>query len=83
MGKRRIHGDGLVMLERHYSLKEQEIKALQMENRIKRLQFEEERSKKLEQTANERAEKMLDARKRHFDQLVEKKNHYKMQKEME
>ena len=54
-----------------------------MENRIKRLQFEEERSKKLEQTANERAEKMLDARKRHFDQLVEKKNHYKMQKEME
>lgn len=47
-----------------------------MENRIKRLEFEEQRSRKMEEAANKRAESMIDARKRHFEDLLVKKNHY-------
>jgi hypothetical protein len=39
------------------------VKAL--ENRVKRLIFEEERAKKLTRIANEKAEKLLKARSRH------------------
>ena len=47
-----------------------------MENRIKRLEFEEQRARKMEDMANKRAEKMIDARKRHFEDLLLKKNYY-------
>ena len=51
-----------------------------MENRLNRLQFEEIRSKKMQQLAQERAEKMIQARNRHFVELVNKKNFYAQQK---
>jgi len=47
-----------------------------MENRVKRLQFEEERSRKMAELAQQRAEKMLDARKRHYEDLMVKKNYH-------
>jgi tRNA(Phe) wybutosine-synthesizing methylase Tyw3 len=40
-GKRRVHTEGLKMLDEHYSLKEEKLKMQSMENRIKRLEFEE------------------------------------------
>ena len=36
-----------------------------LENRIKRLQYEEDRAKKITELANEKAEKLLKARERH------------------
>ena len=33
-----------------------------MENRLKRLEYEEQRANKLESTANERAQKMMESR---------------------
>ena len=47
-----------------------------MENRIRRLEFEEKRAQQMEQKAHQRADKMIDARKRHFSDLLMKKNHY-------
>ena len=47
-----------------------------MENRLKRLQFEETRSKKMSALAQDRAEKMIEARNRHFQELLNKKNFY-------
>ena len=75
-GKRRVHADGLKMLDNHYQLAEEKIKMQQMENRIRRLEFEEMRARKMETLANERAEKMIEARKRHFEDMLLKKNHY-------
>ena len=40
-GKRRVHAEGLKMLDQHYQRKEEEMKMQQMENRIKRLEYEE------------------------------------------
>jgi hypothetical protein len=40
-GKRRVHNDGLVMLDNHYSMKEVEQKYEIMRNRIVRLHIEE------------------------------------------
>ena len=78
--KRRVHEDGLVMLKEHYAQIEENQKVQQMENRLKRLQFEEERSKKMSALAQDRAEKMIKARNRHFHELVNKKNFYAQQK---
>ena len=75
-GKRRIHTEGLKMLDEQYSLKEEKMKLQSMENRILRLEFEEKRAKKMEELANKRADNMIDARKRHFEDLLVKKNHY-------
>ena len=47
-----------------------------MENRVKRLQYEEERAQKVSTLAEERAEKMIAARNRHYYDLVGKKNYY-------
>ena len=47
-----------------------------MENRIKRLEFEEQRARKMEELANKKADSMIDARKRHFEDMLIKKNHY-------
>ncbi|CDW81369.1 UNKNOWN [Stylonychia lemnae] len=43
-----------------------------LENRIKRLVFEDDRAKKLTQLANEKADKLLKARERHQKELEEK-----------
>lgn len=75
-GKRRVHTEGLKMLDQHYSTKEEQMKLQSMENRIKRLEFEETRAQKLESLANKRADNMIEARKRHFEDLLLKKNHY-------
>ena len=45
-GKRRVHNDGMVMLDQHYNLKETEQKYSIMENRLKRLEEEEKRAHK-------------------------------------
>ena len=78
--KRRVHEDGIVMLKEHYAQIEENQKVQQMENRLKRLQFEETRSKKMSALAQDRAEKMIQARNRHFLELVNKKNFYAQQK---
>mmetsp|Transcript_13590 Transcript_13590/g.18599 ORF Transcript_13590/g.18599 Transcript_13590/m.18599 type:complete len:186 (-) Transcript_13590:705-1262(-) len=75
-GKRRVHAEGLKMLDQHYQRIEEEMKMQTMENRIRRLEFEEKRAQKMEETANKRADSMIDARKRHFEDLLVKKNHY-------
>jgi hypothetical protein len=43
-----------------------------LENRIKRLVFEEQRAKKLTDIANEKAEKLLKARDRHQRELEDR-----------
>ena len=75
-GKRRVHAEGLKMLDQHYQRKEEELKMQTMENRIKRLEFEEQRARKMEELANKKADSMIDARKRHFEDMLIKKNHY-------
>ena len=65
-GRRRIHIDGFTMLDKHYNMNENAQKVSVMENRIKRLEFEENRARKMANLAQNRAEKMLEARKRHF-----------------
>jgi hypothetical protein len=47
-----------------------------MQNRIKRLEYEERRVEKSVIKTEERAEKMVETRKRHFQQLVMRKNHH-------
>lgn len=44
-GKRRVHTEGLKMLDEQYSLKEEEVKLQSMHNRIARLEFEEKRAR--------------------------------------
>ena len=46
-----------------------------MENRIKRLEFEEQRAKKLENQANKRVDNMINARTRHQETMMEKQAH--------
>jgi hypothetical protein len=53
------------MLEAKFLQKDSLQKANMLENRIKRLVFEEQRAKKLTDIANEKAEKLLKARDRH------------------
>ena len=66
------------MLEARYLFKDSQQKANALENRIKRLVFEESRAKKLTDIANEKAEKLLKARDRH-----QKEVEYKMAREQE
>jgi len=65
-----VHGrqamrEGIDMLEARLLQKDKATKANLLENRIKRLVFEEQRAKKLTEIANEKAEKLLKARDRH------------------
>lgn len=73
-GKRRVHAEGVTMLEKKLQAREEELKMQSMENRIRRLEFEEQRARKMEQLANKRAENMIEARKRHYTDLLQKKN---------
>lgn len=61
--------EGLEMLEARYLQKDTQHKASALENRIKRLVFEEQRAKKLTDIANEKAEKLLKARDRHQGEI--------------
>lgn len=77
--------EGIDMLEARLLQKDKAAKANLLENRIKRLVFEEQRAKKLTEIANEKAEKLLKARDRHQKQLEEKMRRQmeKMQREAE
>ena len=50
-GTRRVHGDGIVMLDQNLSLKDSDQKIAIMQSRVKRLLFEEQRARKLSQVA--------------------------------
>jgi hypothetical protein len=65
-GKRRVHNDGMVMLDQHYNLKETEQKYSIMENRLKRLEEEEKRAHKNQMMAEKKASDMMNARARHY-----------------
>jgi len=69
---RRAIKEGIEMLEARFLQKDSTVKANMLENRIKRLVFEEQRAKKLTDIANEKAEKLLKARDRHQKELEEK-----------
>ena len=71
--RRRVHENGLSMLNEHYAAKRQQQNLQKMENRVKRLQYEEDRAKKMATLAEERAEKMITARNRHLNDFEEKK----------
>ena len=64
------------MLDNHYKVIEERTKLQSMENRIKRLEFEEQRARKMEQLANQKIESQMQARSRHFEDMVLKKNYY-------
>ena len=69
---RRVHNDGLLMLDNHYNMREVEIKANIMENRLKRLQQEENRAQRNQRMAEKKAQEMLEARGRHYRDMMEK-----------
>ena len=69
---RKAMREGIDMLEAKLLQKDGAAKANLLENRIKRLVFEEQRAKKLTEIANEKAEKLLKARDRHQKQLEDK-----------
>mgnify|MGYP000894962694 FL=1 len=65
-GKRRVHNDGMAMLDQHYNMKETEQKHIIMENRLKRLEEEERRAHKNQLMAEKKAAEMMNARSRHY-----------------
>ena len=69
---RKAMREGIDMLEARLIQKDSTAKAGLLENRIKRLVFEEQRAKKLTEIANEKAEKLLKARDRHQKELEHK-----------
>ena len=60
------------MREQQSVLKDQMMKNQALENRIKRLAYEQQRAQKLTDIATEKAGKLLDARDRHQRQIEEK-----------
>jgi len=63
--KRRVMEDGVYMLDTHLEQRDNETKMHVMENRIKRLLFEEERARREAEKARKKADSMLKARQRH------------------
>lgn len=61
------------MLDVKYSEAETKAKFDALQNRLNRLEFEEKRAKKLADLAEKRAADLIEARKRHFDELQTKK----------
>ena len=47
-----------------------------MENRIRRLEYEDQRAHKMEAAAHDRASRMMEARQRHFEESMIKKHHF-------
>lgn len=66
------------MLDNLYDVKEFELKAKIMENRLKRLEDEEARASKNKQKALDKALKLLNARNRHHMELLDKLNNYEL-----
>jgi len=60
------------MLEEHYDLLDTQKRAVIMENRLKQLEAEENRTLRNQRKAEEKALKMLQARQRHYNDLMEK-----------
>ena len=58
------------MLDKKFFEKDAKLKLESMANRVKRLQFEEDRANKMADFAQSRAEKMIEARKRHYGDLI-------------
>ena len=75
-GNRRINEDGLRMLRNNLNIKEKEMKATILENRIRRLEHEEERALKNKRMAEKKAEQMMLARQRHHTDLMTKLKRY-------
>lgn len=75
-GKRRVHDDGVLMLDKHYGMREAEKKYNIMENRLKRLQDEERRAQKNQEAAEKKAQQMLKSRARHYQELMDKIQYY-------
>ena len=71
-GKRRVLQEGVEVLGARHYFQESKVKVQALENRIKRLVYEDERAKKLTQIANEKSEKLLRARERHERELEAK-----------
>ena len=59
LSKRRVHADGLKMLENHYELIEEKMKEQAMENRVKRLEYEMSKRDKEEKKTSEQAMRMI------------------------
>lgn len=55
-GRRRVHNDGLLMLDNNYNLKETEHRFAVMENRLKRLREEEARAERNQRAAEKKAQ---------------------------
>jgi hypothetical protein len=55
------------MLEKRYQEKDAQDRLQTMQNRVRRLQFEDERASKMAEIAQTKAEKLLEARKRHYE----------------
>ena len=55
------------MLEEKYQLTEEKYKVQSMENRIRRLEFEDYRARKMEENANRKVDNMMKARSRHYE----------------
>lgn len=76
LAKRRVHQDGLIMLDKHLSLKDTEQKYQIMENRLKKLEDEEKRAQKQRELAEKKAFDIMETRKRHYQKLLDKLNYY-------
>lgn len=70
------------MLDNHYNLREMEQKHQIMENRLKRLEDEEKRAQKNQLAAEKKAAEMLQARSRHYQDLMEKIKFYEEKNNM-
>lgn len=71
-----------MMLDNHYNLREMEQKHQIMENRLKRLEDEEKRAQKNQLAAEKKAAEMLQARSRHYQDLMEKIKFYEEKNNM-
>ena len=70
--KRHSDAVGAQSLEHQKALQEQIRKNIALENRIRRLAFEQQRAQKLTDIATQKAGKLLDSRDRHVKQIEEK-----------
>ena len=75
-GKRRVHNDGILMLDNHYIMRENQQKCQTLENRLKRLEEEERRAQRNQANAEKKAQEMLLARSRHYNDMMEKVKFY-------
>ena len=65
-----MHHDGLLALDYHYNMREMQSKYNIMENRLKHLENADSRSLKIKQKAEDKAQSMLEARNRHYVDMM-------------